>query len=110
MLPDDQALFNTFLAKARIIIEHCIGLLKTRFRCLRGLRMIINDERSMKKVIDRIMACIILHDLLVDSDYPDDWTQGFDKDLLEDHIDYEYNDQYYPDYNNIGDGRTIGMK
>jgi hypothetical protein len=36
-LPEDQLLFNTLLAKARIKIEHCIGLLKTCFPCLRGI-------------------------------------------------------------------------
>jgi len=33
VLPENQLLFNTCLAKARIKIEHCIGLLKNRFPC-----------------------------------------------------------------------------
>ncbi len=35
-LPEDEGLFNTLLAKARIRVEHCIGLLNNQFQCLRG--------------------------------------------------------------------------
>ena len=73
VLPEDQELFNTYLAKARIKVEHCIGLLKNRFRSLRGLRTIISDEASAKRVIDRITVCIILHNLLLDTSYPNEW-------------------------------------
>jgi len=73
VLPEDQELFNTYLAKARIKVEHCIGLLKNRFRSLRGLRTIISDEASAKRVIDRITLCIILHNLLLDTSYPNEW-------------------------------------
>jgi hypothetical protein len=30
-LPENCEVFNTYLAKARIKVEHCIGLLKNRF-------------------------------------------------------------------------------
>jgi hypothetical protein len=95
-LPANCELFNTYLAKARIKVEHCIGLLKNRFRCLRELRSIISDERSMKRIIDRITVCFILHNLLLGDDYPENWFEGADEDVQEEDLEYEYDEQFVP--------------
>jgi hypothetical protein len=42
-LPENCELFNMYLVKARMKVEHCIGLLKNRFCCLRELRTVISD-------------------------------------------------------------------
>ena len=103
-LPDDQLLFNTLLAKARIKIEHCIGLLKNRFPCLRGMRNIIRNAISLKRIIDRVTVCIILHNLLIDSSYPEEWENGYQEDLEEEDVEYEYEEQFVP-INVEGNGR-----
>jgi hypothetical protein len=103
-LPEDQELFNTLLAKARIKVEHCIGLLKNRFQCLRDIRTIITDEVSLKRIIDRVTVCIILHNLLIGSSYPEEWENGFEEDLTAEEIEYEYDEQFVP-INIDADGR-----
>ena len=110
VLPEDQKLFNTLLAKARIKVEHCIGLLKNRFPCLRGLRTVINeDDASISRIIDRITVCIILHNLLIGSSYPDDWENPVEEDVNNDDIDYEYEEQFVP-HNFVDDGANRRME
>jgi hypothetical protein len=71
ILPENQLLFITCLAKAWIKIEHCIGLLKNRFPCLCDLRTVIEDDDALlTRIIKRITACIILHNLVIWSTYP----------------------------------------
>ena len=94
VLPKEHELFNTLLAKARIKVEHCIGLLKNRFQCLRGLRTVIKDEESMRRIIDRVSVCITLHNLLVGSSYPQEWEHGHEEDLIAEEIEYEYEEQF----------------
>jgi hypothetical protein len=88
-LPEDRELFNTLLATARIKVEHCIGLLKNRFPCLRDIRVLLKGKASMKKIIDRIMVCIVLHNLLVGSPYPQSWEDLNDEE--------EYDDEFAED-------------
>jgi hypothetical protein len=103
-LPADEELFNTLLAKARIKVEHCIGLLKNRFQCLRDIRTIISHNISLKRIIDRVTVCIILHNLLLGSSYPEEWEIGWEEDLTEEDIEYEYEEQFIPHDINV-DGR-----
>lgn len=54
--------FNTAHASARNIIERCIGLLKTRFRCL------LKERTARYKphfVSELIKACSILHNMCI---------------------------------------------
>ncbi|ETO99479.1 hypothetical protein F441_23112 [Phytophthora nicotianae CJ01A1] len=67
--------FNTQLAKVRIKTEHCIGLIKTRFQYMRGIRIKITGKRSMKRLL-RIVACVfILHNLLIYEPIPKEWEE-----------------------------------
>jgi hypothetical protein len=62
----DEELFNTQLAKLRIISEHCIGMLKGRFPWLRSIRLTITEEKkSLRKILQLIDATIILHNMLI---------------------------------------------
>ena len=66
-MPQPHEEFNTLLAKARIISEHTIGILKGRFPWLRSIRMIVTPEKeSMKKILTHIHATIVLHNWLID--------------------------------------------
>lgn len=66
-LKAENEFFNTKMSSARFKSEHCIGLIKNRFSCLRGLNVRIKKPRDVKKVVQNFTACIILHNLLCQS-------------------------------------------
>ena len=87
VLPRDKELFNTHLARVRIKSEHCIGILKGRFQCLKGLNTYISrGEDDVKYIVDLVSACCILHNLLLsfDDEIPQEWFEN-----LADEIDSE---------------------
>ena len=65
--------FNTIISRPRVLSEHTIGILKARFCTLREIRLkITEDPESMKKVLNYVRVCIIIHNLLMgwkDSDF-----------------------------------------
>jgi hypothetical protein len=65
--------FNTKLAKARIKSEHCIGLLKTRFQWLKGIRSMLKKRRHLRKIIRYVTCACILHNLLIAEPVPEEW-------------------------------------
>jgi hypothetical protein len=82
----EQEKFNTLLGKCRVISEHTIGILKGRFPFLRGIPMkITNEKSSVRRILQMIECCIILHNLLIDTDddIPDVWLDEFEDDVSE---------------------------
>jgi DDE superfamily endonuclease len=65
--------FNYLHSSARVHIEHCIGRLKSRFQSLRGLRIQILDHNDHKRACQWIVACCIIHNMLIDID---GWDNG----------------------------------
>jgi hypothetical protein len=65
---DDPAnsLFDKTVAHLRVRSEHCMGALKGRFQCLRGLRISINSKREHHFACRWITIAIILHNLIID--------------------------------------------
>lgn len=61
-----NALFDTTLARLRVRSEHCMGALKGRFQCLRGLRAEVNDQEGHVSAMKWISVAIILHNLIID--------------------------------------------
>ncbi|KAE9338038.1 hypothetical protein PR003_g11709 [Phytophthora rubi] len=61
------------LAKARIKSEHCIGLLKTRFQWLKGIRLILKKRRHLRKIIRYVTCAWIRHNLLIAEPVPKHW-------------------------------------
>jgi hypothetical protein len=59
-------LFDKLVAHLRIRSEHCMGALKGRFQCLRGLRTDINSKRDHDMACQWITNSIILHNLIID--------------------------------------------
>ena len=57
--------FNNELATLRIIVEHCIGLLKGRFQSLKELRLRILEKADLVKCCEHIIACVVLHNMLI---------------------------------------------
>ncbi len=65
-------------------IEHCIGLLKNRFQSLRNIRTIISSSDDMRRIIDRVRVCVVLHNMLIGSTFPSEWVEPNDEDMDED--------------------------
>ncbi|ORZ36030.1 hypothetical protein BCR44DRAFT_1433348 [Catenaria anguillulae PL171] len=58
------------MTSARVVAEHTIGVLKMRFQSLCGLCVMIHGKRSVGKAVNWVLACVVLHNLLLHE--PDD--------------------------------------
>jgi hypothetical protein len=65
-----NTLFDKLVAHLRIRSEHCMGALKGRFQCLRGLRVDIKSKRDHDLACRWITIAIILHNLIIDVEGP----------------------------------------
>ena len=74
-LSEERKYFNTKLAKVRIKSEHCIGLVKARFQRVRELRRVIGSKRDLAVLLQMIMCACILHNLLIDHVFPEEWLE-----------------------------------
>nr|GAT46832.1 predicted protein [Mycena chlorophos] len=63
--PDNMA-FNKKVSHLRVWSEHCMGALKGRWQCLRGLRVNIESNADHVEALRWITVCIILHNLVID--------------------------------------------
>ena len=61
-----NALFDKIVAHLRVRSEHCMGALKGRFQCLRGLRVSIDSKQDHHDACRWITIAIILHNLIID--------------------------------------------
>lgn len=61
-----NSLFDKVVAHLRVRSEHCMGALKGRFQCLRGLRVNIQSKRDHHAACRWITVAIILHNLIID--------------------------------------------
>ncbi|KAF3901799.1 hypothetical protein AA313_de0205720 [Arthrobotrys entomopaga] len=70
-ITQEQKRFNTCLSHIRVAVENTIGILKSRFRCLKSLpvRLIGEDESTIKAGLSKVNhwmgACAVLHNLLL---------------------------------------------
>jgi len=58
--------FNWCVAKSRVRNEHSIGILKSRWASLQGLRLALNEREDMYHILRWVRCCIILHNMLAD--------------------------------------------
>ena len=65
-LDPKNALFDKTVAHLRVRSEHCMGALKGRFQCLRGLRVKINSNTDHGNACMWISVAIILHNMVID--------------------------------------------
>lgn len=59
----DNANFNFQLARLRMIAEHVLGVLKGPWESLRKLRAQIASESDLKRAMEWIIACCVLHNI-----------------------------------------------
>ncbi|KAF9538544.1 hypothetical protein EC957_006466 [Mortierella hygrophila] len=68
----ERDLFNKKLRSSRVRIEHAFGGLKGFARCLNKLRLGHTGENDMRRLNQQIMACVVLYNLLLIEDIPND--------------------------------------
>lgn len=80
----DHEVFNTALAKIRVMSEQTIGIWKGRFPWLKSIRMLITeDKRTLRTILQFMDAAVILHNFLIqrgDDMIPDSWIDNNDDD------------------------------
>ncbi|KAK9709258.1 DDE superfamily endonuclease [Popillia japonica] len=54
--------YNRAHARARNCIERCIGVLKGRFRCILGERVLRYDPQKVGIIVN---ACVVLHNICI---------------------------------------------
>lgn len=62
----ENSIFDRAVSHVRVRSEHCMGALKGRFQCLRGLRVDIKTNQDHIDACRWITAAIILHNLVID--------------------------------------------
>lgn len=62
----ENTVFDKAVSHVRVRSEHCMGALKGRFQCLRGLRVQINNNQDHIEACRWITIAIILHNLVID--------------------------------------------
>ena len=76
--------FNDLLAKPRVKSEHCIGLLKGWFPFLKNIRIDIKSRESLRNILRYVGAAVILHNLLIETPYEENWIDEQFKPLDDD--------------------------
>ncbi|KAF7367676.1 DDE Tnp4 domain-containing protein [Mycena sanguinolenta] len=64
-LDPDNTIFDKTLSRLRVRSEHCMGALKGRWQCLRGLRLSINSNREHIAACRWVTIATILHNIVV---------------------------------------------
>lgn len=59
--------YNVSHKKTRHIVERCIGVLKSRFRCLCRQRVLMYSPQTAGKIIN---SCAVLHNVMLSKGYP----------------------------------------
>lgn len=80
----DKEDFNTCVAKCRVVNEHCIGVLKSRWHSMKNLRTQLNYKRDSAWIMRWINMCAKLHNFV--ASMKDECTE------LDDTIDLEADD------------------
>lgn len=94
-----EVVFNIKLRKLRSLVERVIGLLKARFRCLLNERKLRYSPLMSGYII---YSCSVLHNFLIDNNYPVDNIEPiFDEDVENYNVDLEIH------YNELERGRRI---
>lgn len=72
--PDNRR-FNQKLSTLRADIDHAFGMLKGRWESLTGLRVLIKTQAGYKSAVHWIIACVVLHNILLSEPFQDEWHQ-----------------------------------
>lgn len=72
--------FNKNIAPIRVVSEHCNGILKNRFCCLKNINIDAGPPEGVKEIMDIFECCCILHNIFIeyDDDIPAEWYEDID--------------------------------
>ncbi|KAG1699902.1 hypothetical protein DVH05_012341 [Phytophthora capsici] len=94
----DKKAISIWVAHARVVNEHTIGVLKGRFSSLRELRIQIREKEDMKKILFWVNECVVLHNILLSLN--DEWSSEEDStdtvDDAEEDSDSDSDDDRFP--------------
>ncbi|KIO11381.1 hypothetical protein M404DRAFT_127245 [Pisolithus tinctorius Marx 270] len=73
-----QNIYNQYLSKVRVRVEHAFAALKGRFQSLQELRFKVNKDSDLHVTVYWIMCCMILHNMVIrfESDRRDTLGEG----------------------------------
>ena len=91
--------YNRCHQLARHRVERCIGVLKSRFRCLSRQRILMYSPAKAGAIIN---SCVILHNILVEKRYA---IEEIDIDVLDEEV---YEDDEEPIANSVNNYRARG--
>lgn len=74
-LSAEETQFNFQLSNIHVQIEHCISILKGCFQSLKGLHLAIREEKDIKQMVYWILACCILHNLILQDVLDSEWLE-----------------------------------
>ena len=83
-LCEEKDFFNHKLASVRIHSEHCIGILKSRFPCMKSINVWIRQGNpEVKFLVDLVGACSVLHNILLqcNDEIPQSWYDQISKEI-----------------------------
>lgn len=80
--------YNKTHKKIRSTVERCIGILKSRFRCLCRQRLLMYNPARAGTIIN---ACAVLHNLLLEAKYPDPTEDEIQQNILDENLDVHGN-------------------
>ena len=76
-LSKQKEFFNTAIGRLRVKSEHCIGLLKNRFPCLRRINIRVEGADDLSEIMDLFECGAIIHNLCLkfDDEFPEEWYE-----------------------------------
>ena len=82
---EENAEFNLIFSSARVVVEHVMGLLKSRWSFLRGIRTQFRETKDLEDINSQIVAAVVLHNIVMLR--KDLWTEPISNDdLIETHF------------------------
>ena len=82
-MPRELEQFNIKLVLARIISEHKIGILKGILISLKDINTrVMEEKKSMLRILKCIYYCILLHNFLVGTDVTEQETKWIEEDYV----------------------------
>ncbi len=69
----ENTAFNAKFSAARVVVEHVMGLLKSRWTSLKGIRIQVKELDDLVRINEWILACLVLHNIV--QSLNDEWDE-----------------------------------
>lgn len=98
--------YNKSHRKTRSTVEGCIGVLKNRFRCLCRQRVLMYSPKTAGSII---VACVVLHNIMIDAKYPLPREEDIAEQISDDESENENEEYDALNVRNIGNAARIAL-